>query len=471
MTLRPDDALPEAGAHRALVVVAAGSGTRLGYGIPKAAVELAGRSILSHSLDPVDRSLKFDQIVLVAPDDDRVISELAEIGQVISNRSGAALSAVVGGSTRSASVAAGVQEISEFAQARSWDPSDVSVLIHDAARPLAPTQVFHRVLDQLAQGSQAVVPAVPVTDTVKEVRPLDNDGAAVVVSTPARSSLRAVQTPQGFSLELLHQLADHTSTLADAEAEALTDEAMFAEQQGIDVTVVPGDERALKITTPIDLLTAKALYEQQNAGAEPTAGAESNAHAALNAEAEPLESPSGADFSSGAAETPAVIVPRVGIGHDVHAVADDSTPRPMWLAGLQWPGVQGLSGHSDGDAVAHACCDALFSAAGIGDLGVHFGSDTTGDARDDVAGASGVSLLREAVRRVNQAGFSVSSISVQFIGRRPKFGPRREEAQRILSEAVGAPVAVSATTSDGLGFTGRGEGIMATATAVLIPAS
>lgn len=156
-----------------------------------------------------------------------------------------------------------------------------------------------------------------------------------------------------------------------------------------------------------------------------------------------------------------MIVPQVGIGVDVHAISDNPD-RPMWLAGLLWEGVVGLEGHSDSDAVAHACCDAIFSAAGVGDLGAHFGTD-----RPEFAGASGYTLLREAARIVRQAGFEIGNISVQAVCNRPKIGTRRDEAQRVLSEAAGATVHVSGTTTDRLGLTGRGEGVAAIATALV----
>jgi 2-C-methyl-D-erythritol 2,4-cyclodiphosphate synthase len=156
--------------------------------------------------------------------------------------------------------------------------------------------------------------------------------------------------------------------------------------------------------------------------------------------------------------------PRIGIGVDVHPFASSADEeQPLQLAGLAWPGERRLAGHSDGDVVAHAACDALLAAAGLGDLGTQFGTD-----RPEWSGASGTALLAQTAALIRASGFQPGNVSVQLIGNRPRLAERRGEAEDVLTAALGAPVAVSATTTDGLGFTGRGEGLAAVATALIL---
>jgi 2-C-methyl-D-erythritol 4-phosphate cytidylyltransferase/2-C-methyl-D-erythritol 2,4-cyclodiphosphate synthase len=245
-----------------------------------------------------------------------------------------------------------------------------------------------------------------------------------------------VQTPQGFPrASLLHAYATARGDF--------TDDAALVASAGLIVDAVPGDVRAFKITVPADLHRAEQLVAEAAAAAA-SAGSEASA-------------------ARTGSSTTARPWPRVGTGTDVHAFADDAST-PLWLAGLEWPGERGLSGHSDGDAAAHAICDALLAAAGLGDVGHVFG---TADAR--FAGAHGEVFLAETRRLVEVAGWRVGNVSVPLVGNRPKLAPRRAEAEALLSGVLGAPVSVAATTSDGLGFTGRGEGVAAIATAMLLP--
>lgn len=402
-----------------VILVAAGMGTRLGAGMPKALVEVAGKSLAEHALD---RILAVDQvsevIVLTPAGDDRLTQRVAHYPALVRT--------TPGGDSRAASVRLGLAQISAQASI---------VLVHDAARAFAPSELFERVLARLAEPDcQAVIPALAVTDTISVVDPDASGAGEYVIQTPARATLRAVQTPQGFMAPTLREAHRNLDALTATELEAVTDDASIVRAQGGTVHVVPGSPEALKVTHAKDLQTAATLAQPAD---RPT-----TSHSEQTSEAR-------------------VLLPRVGTGIDVHAVSTDPT-REMWLSGLHFPEDIGLSGHSDGDAVAHAACDALFSASGIGDLGTHFGVD-----RPEFAGASGVSLLTEAARLVRAAGFEIGNVAVQFVGRRPRFGSRREEANVVLSAAAGAPVSVTATTSDGLGYEGAGEGITAYATALV----
>ena len=391
----------------AVIVVAAGSGTRLGHSEPKAFVPLGDDTILGVAIDSVLGMRETPHLVVVVPADR--VDETRARYEAVAAAASAPFGVVAGGATRQESVASGLAALPH---------SVATVLVHDAARPLTPSIVFDEVVAAVRSRGHGVVPALDVVDTIKRV-----DDHRRVLETVDRTELAAVQTPQGFPRRAL------VAAYAAATAE-FTDDAALAASAGVTIDAVPGDARSFKVTLPADLRRAESIVAERAVagGGRP------------------------------------VMVPRIGTGVDVHALADD--PRtPLWLAGLHWPGERGLSGHSDGDAASHAICDALLAAAGLGDVGGIFG---TGDPRFE--GAHGDVFLTETVRRVRESGYLVGNVTLQVIGNRPKLAPRRVEAEALLSSLVGAPVSVAATTTDALGFAGRGEGVAAIATALIVPA-
>jgi 2-C-methyl-D-erythritol 4-phosphate cytidylyltransferase/2-C-methyl-D-erythritol 2,4-cyclodiphosphate synthase len=372
----------------AAIIAGAGMGYRLGADIPKALIQIDGVTLIERAfaaLSPV-----VDEIVITAPAgyEDQFRAIVRESATVIT-----------GGVLRSDSVNVALKSLS---------PSTKYVLVHDAARALATSELAERVLNGLTSGESAVIPALGVVDTIKEV---DRDG--YVRSTPDRSILRAVQTPQGFSVEVLKR--------AHEASEDATDDAALVEALGVKVKTIPGEARAMKITNPEDIAIAVTLVRDLDANI------------------------------------------RVGVGTDAHAFSSD-TSRQLWLAGIHWPDVVGVDGHSDGDVAAHAICDALLSATGLGDLGSNFGVSDP-----QYSGAPGATLLAETFTRISKAGYAINNVAVQIVCNKPKIGPRRAEAINALSKALGgAPVSVTATSTDGLGFTGEGKGISAIATALVV---
>lgn len=401
-----------------VILTAAGSGSRLGHRLPKALVPLGGTPLVVHAARRIVDAGVADTLVVTAPAPS--VPEMAAL--LAAALPDAAIQVVAGGPTRQASVAAGL--------AAGPDDADV-VLVHDAARPLAPADLFRRVADAVRSGHPAVVPGLPVADTLKRVHPGPGE-TALVEATVDRGTLRAVQTPQGFDRDTLARAHSTAGDRAGDDRIAATDDAGLVEAIGLPVVVVPGDDRAAKITTAHDLRVAGLALREEHPVPED-------------------------------ATTPSALpsLPLIGVGTDVHAFSEDPA-RELWLGGLHWPGERGLEGHSDADVVAHAAADALFSATGLGDLGSNFGTSAP-----RWAGASGSALLAEAARLVTEAGFVIGNVAVQVVGNRPRVGPRRDEARRVLSEAAGAPVTLTATTTDGLGLTGRGEGVAAIATAMV----
>ncbi|WP_375163639.1 2-C-methyl-D-erythritol 4-phosphate cytidylyltransferase [Herbiconiux moechotypicola] len=384
----------EAAPRVGVVVVAAGSGTRLGLGVPKAFVEIAGRSILDRSLDAVRGLGEPVALVIVVPSE--AVAPTTEMLVAAGTRA----EVVAGGTTRQRSVALGLAVLPDTVE---------TVLVHDAARAFTPTAVFERVVAEVRASGHGAIPVLPVTDTVRRV------SERMCGETVDRSTLAAVQTPQGFPRAQLQQAYDEA-------ADDLTDDAALVMAAGHPVSTVDGDASSFKITAPDDLRRADDLLRRN-----------------------------------------AVPVPRTGVGIDAHSFDPEA---PLWVAGLHWPGEPGLAGHSDGDVVAHAICDALLGAAGLGDLGSLFGT-----ADPALEGAHAEVFLVRTRAVLEAAGFRIGNVSVQLVANRPRFSARKAEADALLGGLLGAPVSVTATTTDGLGFPGRGDGATAIATALVFAAA
>lgn len=283
------------------------------------------------------------------------------------------------------------------------EPGIEVILVHDAARAFTPVEVFDRITAEVIATGCGVVPVLPVHDTIKRV------AGNEVLETVDRNELRAAQTPQGFPASML-------LTAYSAVTEEHTDDASLVQSSGHKVISVAGDRSASKVTTPDDLIWANEFGARQV---------------------------------------------RTGIGTDTHRFSVDEH-KPLFLGTISWEGERGLDGHSDGDALSHAIVDALLSAAGLGDIGSNFGVD-----RPEFAGANGQVFLEASLSKLSAAGYSVVNVSAQIIGNRPKVAPMRERVEAALTSIVKAPVTISATTTDGLGFLGNTEGVGVVASALI----
>lgn len=378
----------------AVIVVAAGRGERLKASAPKAFVEVNGHTILEHSLAPISTLAELAQVVIAAPATH--LAEATEIANSVLNTD-VPLDVVVGGDTRQQSIANALAVVGDEIEI---------VLVHDAARAFASSELFERVASAVRSTGASVIPALEIADTIKRV------SGDQVQETVDRSALRSAQTPQGF-------VAADLKRASASASDDFTDDAALMQSQGKKVSFVAGEVEAAKITTPEDLVGVLSR----------------------------LNGPG-----------------RTGIGVDVHRFSADESKK-LFLGTIEWPGVPGLDGHSDGDAVSHALVDALLSAAGLGDIGSNFGVD-----RPEFSGANGKVFLEETVRLLAAAGYSVVNASVQLIGNRPKVSGKRAEVEAALTAIVGAPVTLGATTTDGLGFLGNDEGVAAVASALIIKA-
>jgi 2-C-methyl-D-erythritol 4-phosphate cytidylyltransferase / 2-C-methyl-D-erythritol 2,4-cyclodiphosphate synthase len=387
----------------AFLVVAGGRGSRAGEGLPKQYRPLLGRSVLAHTLEALHAAAPQAVLATVIHADDRELYEAAA-QELCADARERLLAPSIGGASRQHSVRNGLEALASLEK-----PPKV-VLIHDAARPFADAALIARAIDA-ALDHGAAAPGVPLADTIKEV-----DAAGKVTATPERARLRAVQTPQSFAFDLILQ-AHRT---AASKALEFTDDAMIAEHAGHAVHIFEGDPANFKLTTSEDFLRATALL--------------------LNA-------------------LPDV---RTGQGYDVHAFDEGEK---VWLGGVAIPHSHGLAGHSDADVLMHAITDAIFGAIADGDIGSHFPPSDP-----QWKGAASSIFLKRACERVRERGGMIAHIDATIVCELPKIGPHRDAIRASLAAIMDLDidrVAIKATTSERLGFTGRQEGMAALAIATV----
>jgi 2-C-methyl-D-erythritol 4-phosphate cytidylyltransferase/2-C-methyl-D-erythritol 2,4-cyclodiphosphate synthase len=376
------------------IIAAGGRGQRFGGGHPKQLLTLGGKEILQRSVDAFRRCDLVDDIVVALPDDvaARPPAYLLDAGK--------RLEIVTGGARRRDSVARAFAQVA--------DRADI-VVIHDAARPLVTDSTIRRTIAAASEYGAAVA-AVPVPDTVKQVKE-----GGFIAATLRREEIYLAQTPQAFRVGVLR-----AALTIDGDA---TDEAMLAERAGHPVRVVEGDPRNLKITTPADLSLAERYLEVD--GPRHTL--------------------------------------RIGNGYDLHRLVPG---RPLILGGVTIPFDTGLLGHSDGDAVCHAVTDAVLGAAGAGDIGRHF-PDTDPAWKD----ANSLDLLRRAAALVRAAGYGVVNVDLVVIAQKPKLSPHADQIRANLANALGcdaSQIGVKGKTNEGVDSMGAGESIAVHAVALLM---
>jgi 2-C-methyl-D-erythritol 4-phosphate cytidylyltransferase/2-C-methyl-D-erythritol 2,4-cyclodiphosphate synthase len=386
------------------IIVAAGRGSRAGGGMPKQYRRVAGRPLLAATLDAFMSHPEIDAVLCAIHPDDRDLYDAA-----VADFSGQGvprlLEPAAGGATRQISVGRCVTSLQ--------DSGADLCLVHDAARPFVDHALISRAI-AAGRAHRAAVPGVPATDTMKRV-----DEAGLVLETVDRASLRTIQTPQAFDFATL--LAAHAKAEA-AGRDDFTDDGQLAEWAGLPVHVFPGDVANIKVTHAADFDEAERRLGQVQGN----------------------------------------MVTRVGTGFDVHAFGDGDH---IWLGGVRIPHERGVLAHSDGDVVLHALTDAILGALADGDIGTHFPPSDP-----QWRGAASDRFLAYAVDKVQQRGGRIDHLDSTVMCERPKIGPHREAIRARIAEITGLPlesVSIKATTTEQLGFTGRGEGIAAQSAATI----
>jgi len=408
----------------AALIVAAGQGRRAGGTVPKQYARLGGETVLARTLTVFLEHPGVDLALVVVAEADRPLYD-----QTITASHPKLLAPAPGGATRQGSVLNGLRALSAHTPAR--------VLIHDAARPFVTAATVDRVLAALERSPGAIA-ALPLADTLKRA-----GSDRHIAATFDRAGLWRAQTPQAFRFEAI--LGAHEAAAA-AGRQDLTDDAAVAEWAGIPVALVEGSEANVKLTTADDLARAAVTAA---AGSDPSPPA-SPFRLSVGGEGSDPTSPPSPDV-------------RTGQGVDVHRFRDGDH---VWLCGIRIAHSQGLEGHSDADAALHALTDALLGAIGDGDLGQHF-ADTDPRWKN----APSHLFLADAAARVRARGGTISNVDVTILCEAPRIAPHRDAMRRRIAEILGLDpgrVAVKATTTEGLGFTGRREGVAALATATVV---
>ncbi len=379
----------------AAIIVAAGSGSRAGDGLPKQFRPVSGKPMLRHSVDVLSAHPLIDALVIVVGDgqEDQASQIVADIPNV---------TIIIGGETRRESVHNGLQHLQMSREFKD-------VLIHDAARPFLPVKVIDDLIAAL-KANTAAVPALPVIDSLAR-----SHNGKTLSASESRNGLWRIQTPQAFHLNAICAAHDQWDVSKEA-----TDDARMAMAAGFEVALIPGDEHLAKYTFA-------------------------------------------SDFTAHAKQSDVMHIFRTGTGYDVHRLVENEE---LWLCGIRIEHDKGLSGHSDADVALHALTDAILGAAAMGDIGDHFPPSDP-----QWRGASSDRFLAYAVSLVAAKGYAISNVDVTIICEAPKIGPHRASMQQRVSDILQIPidsVSIKATTTERLGYTGRGEGIAAQAVATLM---